>query len=234
MTTQVFGSSIKRREDPRLITGQGNYVDDIKLMGMLHAAFVRSPHAHANIRSIETSKAEALEGVVAVFTGAQMKEELGELILGWILPEQKQTTHPPMAFDRVRFVGEAVAVVVADSPEAAVEGAELVDVDYETLPVVVDGEKATAAGALRGFQDTTWPMAIGLVAYWMVGAPISWILGVHLRLGPHMVWVGLLVGLTVAALLLNLRYHRVSSQGRSDPGAPGADGIAALAAGTND
>ena len=147
MTTQVFGSSIKRREDPRLITGQGNYVDDIKLMGMLHAAFVRSPHAHANIRGIETSKAEALEGVVAVFTGAQMKDELGELILGWILPEQKQTTHPPMAFDRVRFVGESVAVVVADGPEVAVDGAALVDVDYETLPVVVDAEKATADGA---------------------------------------------------------------------------------------
>ena len=147
MTTAVFGSSIKRREDPRLITGQGNYVDDINLLGMLHAAFVRSPHAHANIKSVETSKAEALEGVVAVFTGAQLREDLGELILGWILPEQKQTTHPPMAFDRVRFVGEAVAVVVADSPGAAVDGAELVNVEYETLPVVVDAEEATATGA---------------------------------------------------------------------------------------
>ena len=147
MATSVFGSSIKRREDPRLITGRGTYVEDIKLVGMLHAAFVRSPHAHANIMSVDTSRAAALEGVVAVFKGMEMREELGELILGWILPEQKQTTHPPMAFDRVRFVGESVAVVVADSPEAAVEGAELVDVDYETLPVVVDGEKATATGA---------------------------------------------------------------------------------------
>ena len=146
-TTDVFGSSIKRREDPRLITGQGNYVDDIKLVGMLHAAFVRSPCAHANIKSVETSRASALEGVLDVFTGAELQEELGELILGWILPEQKQTTHPPMAFDTVRFVGESVAVVVADSAEAAVEGAELVDVDYEDLPVVVDAEKATADGA---------------------------------------------------------------------------------------
>ena len=143
----LFGSSIKRREDPRLITGQGKYVDDIKMLGMAHIAFVRSPHAHADIKSVETSRAEALEGVVAVFTGAQLQEELGELILGWILPEQKQITHPPMAFDRVRFVGEAVAVVVAESPETAADGAELVDVDYETLPVVVDAEKATAAGA---------------------------------------------------------------------------------------
>ena len=146
-TTDVFGSSIKRREDPRLITGQGNYVDDIKLVGMLHAAFVRSPRAHANIKSVETSRASAREGVLDVFTGAELQEELGELILGWILPEQKQTTHPPMAFDTVRFVGESVAVVVADSAEAAVEGAELVDVDYEDLPVVVDAEKATADGA---------------------------------------------------------------------------------------
>ena len=147
MTTAVFGSSIKRREDPKLITGQGNYVDDIKLVGMLHVVFVRSPHAHANIRGIETSKAEALEGVVAIFTGAQLQEDLGELILGWIVPDQKQTTHPPMAFDRVRFVGEAVAVVVADDPDTAADAAEMVEVNYDPLPVVVDAEKATQSGA---------------------------------------------------------------------------------------
>ena len=147
MTTAVFGSSIKRREDPKLITGQGNYVDDIKLVGMLHAAFVRSPHAHANIRGIETSKAEALEGVVAIFTGAQLQEDLGELILGWIVPDQKQTTHPPMAFSTVRFVGEAVAVVVADDPATAADAAEMVEVSYDPLPVVVDAEKTTQSGA---------------------------------------------------------------------------------------
>jgi MATE family multidrug resistance protein len=75
-----------------------------------------------------------------------------------------------------------------------------------------DGLQATAAGALRGYQDTKWPMLISLVAYWVVGAPVSWMLGVHLRLGPHMVWIGLVAGLTVAALLLNLRYHRLSSR----------------------
>ena len=147
MTTSVFGSSIKRREDPRLITGQGSYTDDIEMVGILHAVFVRSPHAHAKIRGVVTTQARIHPGVLAIFTGEQLKEQLGALPLGWILPDQKQTTHAPMAFDTVRFVGEAVAVVVADSPESAADAAELVEVTYDPLPVVVDAEKATESGA---------------------------------------------------------------------------------------
>ena len=120
MTTSTFGSSIKRREDPKLITGQGTFVDDIQLVGMLHAAFVRSPHAHARIRSIDTSRAKDHPGVVGVFTGAELQHQLGALPLGWILPGQKHVTHAPMAFDTARFVGEAVAAVVADDPATAV------------------------------------------------------------------------------------------------------------------
>ena len=147
MTKGTFGTSIKRREDPKLITGQGTYTDDIKMVGMLHAIFVRSPHAHARIRNIVTTQARFHPGVVAVFTGSQLQQQLGALPLGWILPDQKHTTHAPMAFDTVRFVGEAVAVVVAEDPAVAVDAAGMVEVDYEPLPVVVDGEKTTQAGA---------------------------------------------------------------------------------------
>ena len=148
MATTVFGSSIKRREDPKLITGQGTYVDDIKLVGMLHIAFVRSPHAHAKIRSIVTTQARHHPGVVAVLTGEELREELGELPLGWILPGQRHSTHRvPMASDTVRFVGEAVAAVVAADPAAAVDAAEVVEVEYDLLPVVVDAEKTTRNGA---------------------------------------------------------------------------------------
>ena len=147
MTTGTFGTSVKRREDPKFITGQGTYVDDIKLVGMLHAAIVRSPHAHARIRSIDTSRAQNHPGVVAVFTGAELQNQLGALPLGWILPGQKHVSHAPMAFDTARFVGEAVAAVVAEDPGIAADAAGMVDVDYEPLPVVVDAEKATEAGA---------------------------------------------------------------------------------------
>ena len=147
MTTAIFGSSIKRREDPKLITGLGTYVDDIKLVGILHAAIVRSPHAHARIRNIDMSKAGSHPGVVAVFTGAELQHQLGALPLGWILPGQKHVSHAPMAFDIARFVGEAVAAVVAEDPATAADAAAMVEVDYEPLPVVLGTEKATEDGA---------------------------------------------------------------------------------------
>ncbi len=147
MTTATFGSSIKRREDPKLITGQGSYTDDIKLFGMLHAVIVRSPHAHARIRSVDTSRAKNHPGVVAVYTGVELQPHLGALAVGWLLPGLKMTSHYPMSIDRVRFVGEAVAVVVANDPAAAVDAAGLVNVDYEPLPVVVNPEETTRSGA---------------------------------------------------------------------------------------
>ena len=147
MTTSTFGSSIKRREDPKLITGQGTYVDDIKIFGMLHAVMVRSPHAHARITNIDTSRARNHPGVVAVFTGAELQHDLGALPLGWILPGQEHVAHATMAFDTVRFVGEAVAAVVAEDPATATDAAAMVDVTYEPLPAVVDAEKTTQSGA---------------------------------------------------------------------------------------
>ncbi len=147
MTTSLFGSSVKRREDPRLIQGTGRYVDDIKLPGMLNVQLVRSPYAHARIAGIDCSEAEALEGVVAVFTGEQVKDEQGSVPCGWVVPDTKEVAHPPIAIDTVRFVGDIVAAVVATSPEVAADAARLVDVDYETLPVVVHTGDAAKPGA---------------------------------------------------------------------------------------
>ncbi|MFW6174602.1 MAG: xanthine dehydrogenase family protein molybdopterin-binding subunit [Chloroflexota bacterium] len=152
MTTSVdvskfFGNSVKRREDPRLVTGQGRYVDDIRLPGTAHMTFVRSPHGHARIVSVDTSRAARHPGVTAVFTGADLQEQLGSLPAGWTLPDLKQPPHPPLAYEKVRYVGDPVAVVVAEDPHTAADAAELVDVEYDVLPAVVDAEKATQDGA---------------------------------------------------------------------------------------
>ena len=151
--TAVFGSSIKRREDPRLITGRGTYVGDIKLVGMLHMVLARSPHAHAIIRSIDTSKARAVDGVVVVYTGEDLKEQLGSLLCGWIVPDTKEVPHPPLAYGKVRCVGDAVAAVIANDAAVAADAASLVEVDYEVLPAVVDSEAAIRDGAPQLHED---------------------------------------------------------------------------------
>ena len=153
MTTKVFGASIKRREDPRLITGLGNYVDDIKLVGTLHLVMVRSPHAHANIRGIDTSRAKALEGVVAVFTGKELKDQLGSLPVGWVVPDTREVPHHPMAVGKVRLVGDIVAAGIAADASVATDAADLVEVDYEPLPAVVTMEEAMKSGAPQLHED---------------------------------------------------------------------------------
>ena len=153
---RLFGKAIKRREDPRFITGRGQYVDDVKLPGMTYAAFVRSPHAHARIRQIDTAAAARHPGVVAVFTGKDMTG-VNSLPCGWDLRKEKKipgvmqdlamVPHMPLTSDVARHVGDPVAVVIADSHEAAVDGAEKVKVDWEPLPAVTVTEKAAASGA---------------------------------------------------------------------------------------
>jgi carbon-monoxide dehydrogenase large subunit len=134
-----FGASIKRREDPRFITGKGNYTDDIVLNGTTHAAFVRSPHAHATIVSIDVTAAAAHPGVRAVYTGAHLSAAgVNGLPVGWLLPNINLPPRPCLATGRVRHVGEAVVVVIADSPYIARDAADLVNVDYEPLPAVVE------------------------------------------------------------------------------------------------
>ena len=154
-TTSPFGASIKRREDPRLISGLGTYVDDIKMVGMLHLALVRSPYAHANIVSVDTSAAKAAEGVVAVYTGEELADQLGSLICGWVVPDTKEVPHPPLAIGKVRCVGDAVAAVVATDPSIAADAAALVDVDYEPLDAVANAEEATKDGAPLVHDEVT-------------------------------------------------------------------------------
>ncbi len=153
MTTAKLGEAVRRIEDDRLITGRGKYVDDVKLAGMLHLALVRSPHAHATIKNIDVSAAAAVPGVETVFTGADLQEQMGSLPAGWVLEDMVAPDHPPIAFEKVRVVGDAVAAVVADSAAAAADAAQLVDVTYDVLPAVVDAEKATQSGAPQLHED---------------------------------------------------------------------------------
>ncbi|HTY41750.1 MAG TPA: xanthine dehydrogenase family protein molybdopterin-binding subunit [Thermoanaerobaculia bacterium] len=149
MAKNAFGSPVKRREDPRLITGQAMYTDDFTLPGMAHMAVVRSPYAHARIKAIRTKKAAAMEGVLGVFTGKDMKDAgFGSIPCAWVVPgsDTKTPPYPPIAIDVARYVGNAVAVVVAEDRYVARDAADAVEVDYEPLPSVTDGEKATAQG----------------------------------------------------------------------------------------
>ncbi len=148
-----IGKSVKRVEDKRFITGKGKYTDDIILPNMTYAQIVRSPYAHAIINSVDTSQAEAHPDVVAVFTGEDIaKAGIGGVPCGWQVDfkngdTMKEPPHPLLVADKVRFVGDAVAVVIAETREAAKDAAELVEVDYEELDAVVDGEKALEEGA---------------------------------------------------------------------------------------
>jgi carbon-monoxide dehydrogenase large subunit len=144
------GQALKRKEDPRMITGRGYYTEDIQLPGMLHAAIVRSPEAHAAITSIDTSEAKERDGVVAVYTGEDMAGDFaGGIPMVWAPPgvEIKTPEHWPLKRGQVKHVGDPVAVVVATSRAAAIDAAEDVIVDYDAKPAVVDPEAALADGS---------------------------------------------------------------------------------------
>jgi aerobic carbon-monoxide dehydrogenase large subunit len=142
-----FGRAMKRVEDPRLIKGIATYVDDLKLPGVLHAEFVRSPHAHAKILSIKTDAAKELPGVVGVFTGADINDKVGMVPCAAPLPGGKTINHMVLAGTRAYFVGHPVAVVVAETRTIARDALELVEVDYEPLPAVIDPEKGLEEGS---------------------------------------------------------------------------------------
>lgn len=146
MGTRIMGSGIKRREDPRLITGKAKYTDDIKLPGTLHMAILRSPFAHARISRIDTSAATAMDGVVAVFTGADVEMNIPT---AWLLPDSdlKTPNHPALAKDKVRYVGDGVAFVLAENRYIAQDAADAIVVDYDPLDVVTDPEAAAQNGA---------------------------------------------------------------------------------------
>jgi aerobic carbon-monoxide dehydrogenase large subunit len=183
------GGGILRKEDPELLIGQGRFVDDIALPGMEWLAFVRSAFAHANITRVDTAAAKEQPGVVAVFTG----EDLGgdwaaSMPCAWpiatrLLPDEPRSDarvpdHWPVAKDRVRYMGEIVAVVVADSREHAADAVEAVEVDYEELPVVTDLAEALKAGSpilhesLGSNEAYTWGMSNGEVDRVFDEAPV--------------------------------------------------------------
>ena len=145
---KLFGSSIKRREDPRMITGRGVYTDDVKLPGQAHAVFVRSPHAHARVKRVDLAAARRVPGVITAFSGKDLADGgVNPLPCGWLLPDLKIPEYRAIATSTAHFVGHAVAVVIGDSAYAAKDGADQVVVDYELLPSVTDGEKAVKPGA---------------------------------------------------------------------------------------
>jgi carbon-monoxide dehydrogenase large subunit len=144
MAEKTVGKPIKRTEDPRLIQGLAHYVDDIRLPDTLHAAFLRSIYAHARIKSIDTTAAQKLPGVVAVYTGKDT-QKIGPVPCAAALPDLKVPDHRPLASNKVYFVGHPVAVVVAETKSAARDAVDLIEVDYEELPVALDEEKAADA-----------------------------------------------------------------------------------------
>src|SRR5438552_7034680 len=137
-----IGRAIKRVEDPRLIRGIATYVDDMALPGLLHVAILRSPYAHARINRIETDAAKALAGVVVVCTGADVNEKCGVVPCASPMPDSRIPKHTVLAGERVYFVGHPVAVVVAADRYTARDALDLIEVDYEPLPVVSDPQKA--------------------------------------------------------------------------------------------
>ncbi|MCZ2440660.1 MAG: xanthine dehydrogenase family protein molybdopterin-binding subunit [Burkholderiales bacterium] len=167
--TGFIGKAVERREDARFLTGRGQYTDDISLPGQTHGVFLRSPHAHARIRSVDTSAAAQAPGVLAVFTGEHFRG-VGGLPCGWQINNvtdgspMKEPRHPVLADGKVRYVGDRVALVVAESVEQAKAAAALIEVDYEVLPAVVDAAEAAGAQAVvhdEAADNTCYTWAIG-------------------------------------------------------------------------
>ncbi|HKU84871.1 MAG TPA: xanthine dehydrogenase family protein molybdopterin-binding subunit [Casimicrobiaceae bacterium] len=149
--TGYIGQAVKRKEDARFLTGTGQYTDDVSLARQTHAYFLRSPHAHAKIRDIATAKAKQAPGVVAIYTGADL-EGVNGLPCGWLITSvdgtpMKEPPHPVLARGKARYVGDAVAIVIAETRDQAKDAAELIDVDYDVLPAVVNVVDALKPGA---------------------------------------------------------------------------------------
>ncbi|HEX9446546.1 MAG TPA: xanthine dehydrogenase family protein molybdopterin-binding subunit, partial [Dongiaceae bacterium] len=167
-TATGIGAAVKRREDFRFLTGRGNYTDDINRPGQTYAYILRSPHAHADIVKIDSAKAKAAPGVVAIFTGADYDK--GGLPCGWQIHSKDgspmiEPPHFPLCKDRVRHVGDQVAIVIAETYAQAKDAAELIEVTYKELPAIISTAKATAANSPQ-----VWPDAKNNVCYdWHIG-----------------------------------------------------------------
>ena len=168
-TERYVGQPVLRKEDPELLTGRGRYTDDLSVTGMLWMSVVRSPFAHARIKGVDVSKALEVPGVVAAFSGGDF-EWAGPLLMAWpVTDDLKNAPHMPLTTDKARYQGDGVAVVIAESRAAAMDGAEVVDVDYDPLPAVTDVEVATEHGAPIVHDDFgtnesyTWSLTNGNV-----------------------------------------------------------------------
>src|SRR5580765_1686108 len=154
VATGPIGQSVKRREDARFVTGAGQYTDDVVLPGQTYGVFLRSPYAHARIRGIDLEAAKKSPGVLKIFTGADLADaKVGGLPCGWLIHSKdgtpmKEPPHPVLAQGKVRHVGDQVALVVAETLLQAKDAAELIAVDYEELPAVVDIANIASASAL--------------------------------------------------------------------------------------
>ena len=149
-----IGESLRRKEDYRFLTGAGNYTDDINQANQTYCVFVRSPHAHANIKGIDLTKAKAMPGVVEIFTGKDIDGKMGGLPCGWLITStdgtpMKEPPHPILAIGKARYVGDQVAMVIAETLEQAKNAAEAVDVDYDVLSAIVDVRDAAKGTALH-------------------------------------------------------------------------------------
>jgi carbon-monoxide dehydrogenase large subunit len=172
-----LGRARLRKEDARLITGQTNWTDNIVLPGLLHIAFLRSPHAHAKITRVDVGPARSQPGVIAAFSGADFADEQGSLPCAWpVTPDIVIPAHPPMAVDEVRYVGEAVAVVVARDRYEAADAIEAIEVDYEPLPPVLDIRTALDEDSPKvheaGNKSFEWPFGNGDIDAAFSGAPV--------------------------------------------------------------
>ncbi|HVM79254.1 MAG TPA: xanthine dehydrogenase family protein molybdopterin-binding subunit [Stellaceae bacterium] len=173
MSDGGIGASVRRKEDARFLTGRGTYTDDINRPGQLYVYILRSPHAHAEIGSIDASKAKKAPGVVAVFTGADLAaDNVGGLPCGWLVKSKDgspmiEPPHPVLAQGRVRHVGDPVAAVIAESREQAKDAAEQINVAYKTLPAVIE-----AVDAIKPGKPQIWDAAKGNVCFdWHIGDP---------------------------------------------------------------
>jgi len=151
----LIGAAVKRKEDPRLITGAGKYTDDVQLRGMTYMAVLRSPHAHARIRRIDAARARQQPGVLAVLTGHEVAQQCQrQFRLAGVREGMHTKSRWPMATAVAKYAGEPVAAVVATSRGLAQDALGMIDVEYETLPAVMDLEKAVEGGAPHKRQAT--------------------------------------------------------------------------------
>ncbi|MFM8264685.1 MAG: xanthine dehydrogenase family protein molybdopterin-binding subunit, partial [Acidimicrobiia bacterium] len=165
--TSVLGTRMLRREDPALLTGEAKYTNDLAIPSALHLAVLRSPYAHARIRSIDTSDAASMPGVVAVYTGRDLVSSwAAPMPCAWpVTPDMKNPPHYPIAVDKVTYVGDGVAAVLATSETASRDALDLIEVDYDVLPAVIDLEEALTDkvvihDSIGTNKSYTWPLLV--------------------------------------------------------------------------